>query len=151
MTVEFDFKKSPPIRVASIAWTGPWNEKKIQSQFGKVQKWAEDHQVKTGRWVFREPGERKWEVGIEVRGSSVHSHPPVRLKTLAAGRVAFCVFDPDVVAPSVIYHGLNDWLRWRKKDRKITSVGSTREVYPGDPWTDKSAWAKTEIQYLVRP
>ena len=151
MTVEFDFKKSPAYRVATIAWTGPWNEKKIQSQFGKVQKWAKAHGYRTGRWIFREPGERRWEVGIEVRGAAVHSHPPIRLRTLPATRVASAVFDPDVVAPYVIYHGLSDWLRWRKKDGKIRSVRSTREIYPGDPWTDQKAWARTEIQFLVRP
>ena len=151
MTVEFEFKKAPAYRVAYLAWSGPWNEKKIRAQFAKVDKWAKDHGLKTGRWIFREPGERKWEVGIEVRGASAHRHPPVRTKTLPATRVAFSVFDPDVVAPNVIYHGLNDWLRWRKKDGKIRSVVSTREVYSGDPWSSKSVWSKTEVQFAVRP
>ena len=55
MTVEFEFKKSPAYRVAYIAWTGPWNEQKIRSQFARVEKWAKDHGYSTGRWVFREP------------------------------------------------------------------------------------------------
>ncbi|MGA8663692.1 MAG: GyrI-like domain-containing protein [Thermoplasmata archaeon] len=151
MTVEFEFKKSPAYRVAYIAWTGPWNEQKIRSQFARVEKWAKDHGYSTGRWVFREPGERKWETGIEVRGAQVHSHPPIRLKSLPATRVARAVFDPDVVAPNVIYHGLNDWLRWRKKEGKIRSVVSTREVYTADPWKDKTACARTEVQFVVRP
>jgi len=30
-------------------------------------------------------------------------------------------------------------------------VTSSREVYLADPWTDKAACAKTEVQFLVRP
>lgn len=151
MTVGFDFKKSPALRIAYVTWKGPWNEKKIRSQFGRVLKWAKLHGYRTGRWVFREPGDRKWEVGIEVRGGSVHGHPPIRVKTLPPTRVAFSVFDPEVVEPYVIYHGLVDWLHWRKKEHKIRSVGSYREVYPGDPWTERASWSKTEVQFLVRP
>ena len=151
MTVEFEFKKSPAYRVAYVSWKGPWSDAKIHAQFRKVEKWAKDHGYPTGRWIFREPGERTWETGIEVRGASVHSHPPIRLKTLAAGRVARVVFDPKVVSPEVVYHGLNDWLRWRKKDGKIRSVVSYREVYLGDPWADPKALAKTEVQLVVRP
>jgi effector-binding domain-containing protein len=151
MTVDFAFKKSPALRVAYVAWTGPWNERRIRSEFGRVQAWARSRGYRTGRWVFREPGARRWEAGIEVRGASVRSSPPVRVKTLPAARVAFAVFDPEVVSPPVIYHGLNDWLRWRKKEKKIRSVASSREVYSGDPWTQKAAWAKTEVQFVVRP
>jgi effector-binding domain-containing protein len=151
MTVEFAFKKVPAIRVATLAWSGPWNEGKIRSQFGKVAAWAKAHGYRTGRWVFREPGDRRWEVGIELRGGSPRGSAPVRLKTLPATRVAFCVFDPDAVEAYVVYHGLNDWLRWRKKERKIRSVADSREVYSGDPWASASVWSRTEVQFVVRP
>jgi effector-binding domain-containing protein len=151
MTVEFEFKKSPAYRVAYLAWTGPWNEKKIRAQFAKVEGWAKQNGYRTGKWVFREPGERRWETGIEVLGASVRGDASIRVKTLAATRVAFSVFDPEVVEPYVIYHGLIDWLRWRKKDRKIRSVVGNREVYSGNPWTQKAAWSKTEVQFVVRP
>lgn len=150
MTVDFGWGKSPAIRVASIAWKGPWNEKKIRSQFERVARWAKQRRLATGRWVFREPGDRRWEVGIEIRAKARGSDG-VRTKTLPPSRVARVVFDPDVVSPRVIYHGLSDWLRWRRKDKEIRSVVSSRELYSGNPWTDKRAWAKTEVQFLVRP
>ena len=151
MVVDFAFKKTPAYHVAYVAWRGPWSDARIRGEFGTLARWAKDHGVRTGRWFFREPGTRRWEVAIEVKGRGVHAHPPVRLKTYPASRVASVVFDPEALSPAVVYHGLMDWLRWRRKDGKIRAVGSTREVYEGNPWTDRKAWSRTDIQFLVRP
>jgi hypothetical protein len=59
-------------------------------------------------------------------------------------------FDPTVVSPRVVYHGLSDWLRWQRKEKKIRSVVSYREIYEGNPWKDKRAWSRTEVQFVVR-
>ncbi|MGP8077076.1 MAG: GyrI-like domain-containing protein [Thermoplasmata archaeon] len=147
--VDFELARSPSFRVASIAWKGPWNERRIQAQFEKVEKWAKREGLRTGRWIFREPGTRRWEASIEVKGTGRGSGP-VRIHTLRAATVARAVFDPAAVAPRVIYHGLSDWLRWRKREKAIRAVVSTREVYAGNPWRDPAAWARTEIQFLVR-
>jgi len=149
MTVDFSWGKSPSLRVASIAWKGPWNERRIRSQFERVERWARAQGVRTGRWIFREPGERSWEVAIEVRGRARGSGP-VRTKTLPPAAFAHVVFDPDVVSPRLVYHGLSDWLRWRRKEKEIRSVVSSREVYSGNPWKDPKAWARTDVQFVVR-
>jgi effector-binding domain-containing protein len=148
-TIDFEFARAPAYRVASIAWTGPWNEKRIQAQFERVEAWAKRAGLRTGRWIFREPGSRRWEASVEVKGAA-RSAAPVRIKTLPAARVARVVFDPDVVSPRVVYHGLSDWLRWRKREKEIRSVVSTREVYAGNPWREAKAWARTEVQFVVR-
>lgn len=149
MTVDFAFRRSPAYRVASIAWKGPWNEPKIRANFGRVVAWAKANGLRTGKWVFREPGERAWEVAIEVRGTA-RSSGAVRLKTYPASTVASVTFDPDAVSPRVIYHGLTDWLRWRKREKEIRSVGQYREVYDDDPWRNPRAWARTTVQVVVR-
>lgn len=149
MVVDFEIKRSPAYRVASLSWTGPWSERRIRSQFDRVAKWARRHGLRTGRWIFREPGTRAWEVSIEIRGSA-HAESPIRIRTLPACSVASVVFDPNVVSPSVVYHGVNDWLRWRRRDKTIRSVGSYRELYARDPWRNPSAWARTEVQVVVR-
>ena len=64
--------------------------------------------------------------------------------------MARIVFDPDMVEPRVVYHGLSDFLRWRKREGEIRAIGDYREVYPGDPWKDRHALAHTEIQTVVR-
>jgi len=149
MTIDFGWAKNPKLRVASIAWKGPWSDAKIRAQFEKVERWAKGQGLRTGRWIFQEPGERRWEVSIEVKGSA-RGAGPIRIKTLRPATVARVVFDPDIVSPQVIYHGLSDWLRWRRKEHEIRSVGSYREVYLGNPWRDAKAWARTEVQFLVR-
>jgi effector-binding domain-containing protein len=149
MVVDFGFKKAPRFRIATVSWKGPWNEKKIRSNFEKVAAWAKRRKLPTGKWVFMEPGERKWTVGIEVRGRA-HGDGAVRMRTLPAATVAAVAFDPEKLSPRVVYHGLNDWLRWRKKDGEIKKVLSSREVYGANPWTDAKAWARTEVQFVVR-
>ena len=138
------------MRVAAIAWTGPWSEARIRVQFGRLETWARARRVRTGRWVFREPGTRRWEVAIELRGPARGSGE-VRVKSYPAARVARVVFDPEEIAPRVVYHALSDWLRWRRREKEIRSVGSSREVYSGNPWTDRRAWSRTEVQFQVRP
>ncbi|MGA7922695.1 MAG: hypothetical protein WCA77_01820, partial [Thermoplasmata archaeon] len=70
MTVDFELKKSPRMRLATHSWTGAWNDKRIRSEFEKLATWAREHKLRTGRWFFSEPGERRWQVGIEVKGKS---------------------------------------------------------------------------------
>jgi effector-binding domain-containing protein len=147
--VDFEFARSPALRVASIAWSGPWNERKIRAQFERVDAWARRAKVRTGRWVFREPGARRWVVGIEVKGA-VRGEGPIRVRSFPASAVARVIFDPDAVSPRVVYHGLSDWLRWRKREHEVKSVGTSRELYSGNPWRDPRAWARTEVQVLVR-
>jgi effector-binding domain-containing protein len=149
MVVDFKFKRAPRYRVAAISWKGPWNERRIRAQFGRISAWARGSGLRTGKWIFREPGARRWEVGIEVRGSA-RGQGDIRLRTFPASTVASVTFDPDVVSPAVVYHGVSDWLRWRKRDRTIKSVGSYRELYEGDPWRDAKVWSRTEIQVTVR-
>lgn len=150
MTVDFSFGKSPAMRVASLSWTGPWNEKKIRAQFERTERWVRAAGGRPGRWIFRESGERRWEVSVEVKGAKPRASGGIRLRTVPAGPVARVVFDPDVVAPHVIYHGLSDWLRWRRKEKEIRSVGEYREVYSANPWSNPRAWSRTEIQVVVR-
>ena len=149
MTVDFGFARTPAYRVAYVAWKGPWNERRIQREFEALDRWAKERGVRTGAWIFREPGEARWEAAVELKGSA-KGDARVRVKTFRATRVARVVFDPEAVSPRVVYHGLSDWLRWRRREKKIRSVVSTREVYRGNPWRDRKAWARTEVQFVVR-
>lgn len=149
MTVDFSFRRAPAMHVAAIAWKGPWSEAKVRANFGRVAAWAKANGLGTGKWVFREPSEREFEVAIEVRGRAL-SGGGVRLKTYPAATVASVTFDPDLVSPRVVYHGVTDWLRWRKREKEVRSVGQYREVYAADPWRNPKAWAQTNVQVVVR-
>jgi len=150
MKVDFTFKRTPSYRVAYLAWKGPWKDATIRRNFEKVAQWAKARGYGPSLWIFREPGERRWETGIVVNARA-RSEGKIRIRTLPATRVASVVFDPEVISPAVVYHGLTDWLRWRKKDKKVKRVVSYREVYRGNPWKDQSAYARTDVQFVVRP
>jgi len=149
VVVDFELKHAKAADVISVKWKGPWDEKQIRKRFEGLAKWADARGVRTGRWFFLEPGERAWEVALEVKGR-VKGDGRVRRKRFKAATVASVVFDPDAISPRVIYHGITDWLRWRKKDRTIKSIGAYREIYDANPWTNPKAWAKTNIQVVVK-
>lgn len=149
MAVDFSFRRVPAMHVAAIAWKGPWSEKKVRANFDRVVAWAKSNGLRTGKWVFREPSEREFEVAIQVRGRA-RPGGGIHLKTYRAATVASITFDPNLVEPRVAYHGISDWLRWRRRAKEIRSVGVYREVYDADPWRNARAWAHTNIQVVVR-
>jgi len=149
MVIAFSFHKSPSYRVACLQHKGPWKEDRIRADFRTVAAWAKKHKLKTGHWIMLEGAEEGWTACIEIRGEA-KSEGPIRVRRLPAVTVAGAVFDPDVVAPHVIYHGLMDWLRWRRKEGKIKRIVSSREVYVDDPWTNPNSWARTQVQFIVR-
>lgn len=148
MTTDFAIRRVPGSRVASIQWKGGYSEATIRAKFEAVETWARSKGVPTGRWIFREPGDRTWWTGIEVK-RPVRSDGKVKVRNLPAVTVATITFDPDVVSPRVIYHGLYDWLRWQRKEKRIRAIRSARELYRGNPWKDSKAWSRTEIQFIV--
>jgi effector-binding domain-containing protein len=149
MTVDFELRRAPKYRVASIDYKGPWRENHLRPQFKELVKWAAKHQVRTGQWIFRERGEKSHQACLVIKGPA-HSEGKVKIRTIPAGWVASVSFDPEVVSARVVYHGLSDWTRWRKKDKTIKGVGTTREVYAGDPWSDKKAWSRATVEFVVR-
>jgi len=149
MTVDFELTRAPSYRVASIVRVGPWKENNLRSEFEELEHWAKRQGVRTGTYVFLERGSRRWEACLEIKGRA-KAEGRIRLKTLPATYVARVVFNPDQVASRVVYHGLSDWTRWRKKYGEIRSVIGPREVYSGNPWKDQRAWAHCEVQFVVR-
>ena len=150
MVVDFVWKQSRGYRVASIVRVGPWKEDNLRTEFGELVRWARRRRLRTGAWIFVEQGRSRWEACLEVRGAA-SPEGRIRRKTLPPSRVASIVFDPDQTSSRVVYHALNDWTRSRRKDGTIRSVRSVREIYAGDPWKDRRAWANCEVQFLVEP
>ena len=159
MTVDFAMRKAPEYKIATRTLTGAWpGDKALHSEFEKVQAWAKGKGLRTGRWFFREFGDDntpdakwRWEMGVEIRGAkAVRGGNGIVLKTLPPSTVATLTFDPDEISPRVIYHALADWLRHRAKEGEYKEAGPYREVYLGDPWSSKRAWAHTQIQVPVK-
>ena len=150
MTVDFGFKKAKAFTAATVSWRGAWSDRRTRSEFEGLAGWLAKRKVPMGRWIFLESNDAKtFVVGIEVRGR-VRGEGGVRLRKFPASTVASITFDPDEISPRVVYHGITDWLRWRKKQHEINSVGTYREMYAGNPWTNAKAWSAAEVQVVVK-
>lgn len=150
MTVDFVYKKAKAFTAATVSWKGTWSDKRTRSEFEGLAAWLAKRKVRMGRWIFLESNDAKtFVVGIEVLGK-VRGEGGVRLRSFPASTVASITFDPDTIEPRVVYHGVTDWLRWQKKQKEIKSVGTYRELYPGNPWKDAKAWASAEVQVTVK-
>lgn len=149
MTVDFRLKRVPRYRVASITRIGPWREDNLRAEFRELARWARREGIPTGHWIFFERGHHRWEACLELKRPG-RSSGRIRTKTLPAARVAALVFDPDRVSSRIVYHALNDWTRVRRREGELPPVTAVREVYDGDPWTDRRAWAHCEVQFLLR-
>jgi len=149
MVVDFAFKRAKAFTAATVSWKGTWSDKRTRTEFEWLAAWLAKNNARTGRWVFESGDERRFRVGIEVKGP-FKGQGRVRARRYAASTVASVTFDPDVVSSAVVYHGVTDWLRWRRKDHSIKSAGAYREIYSGNPWKSPKAWAATEIQVVVK-
>jgi effector-binding domain-containing protein len=159
MAVDFVMRKAPQYRIATRTLTGAWpGEKALRLEFEKVQSWAKEKGLRTGKWFFRESGddetpeaEWRWEMGVEIRGTTpARGGNGIVMKTLPPTAVATVTFDPDKISPRIVYHALADWLKQSEKQREYKEAGQFREVYSGDPWSSKQAWAHTQVQVPVK-
>jgi effector-binding domain-containing protein len=130
---------------------GAWKENNLHSEFRELFRWARQEGVRTGRWIFFDPraDHRRWEACLEVEGPA-RPVGRIRIKTLPPTWVAQVVYNPDLISSRLVYHGLMDWIRWRRKYREIRSASGVRELYAGDPWSDKEAWTNCVVQFLVK-
>jgi len=158
MTVDFKFKRAPGYNVAAIQYVGPYGEQHLRKEFRSLVAWAKRHGIRSGKWIFREldgpysrrpDNRRRWEADLEIKGPA-KGEGRIRIKRIRPETVASVTFNPDEVSARLVYHGLSDWLRWRKKDGQVKRIGPSREVYDGDPWTNARAWAHADVQFLVR-
>jgi effector-binding domain-containing protein len=149
MIVDFALKRVAPIQVASIVRVGPWKEENLRTEFEELTRWARREGIPTGRWIFLERNPHRWEACLEIHRLGAATGR-IRVKRLPSARVASVLFDPTRLSSRIVYHGLRDWVR-RRDGRPALRMVRVREVYPGDPWRDRRAWARCDVQFLVRP
>lgn len=152
MTVDFELERAPGYQIAFLPPSKEYSEKGVRNQFERIARWARDRHYRTGKWLFlylNKPSDDRFQVAIEVKGR-VRGDREVRIRRVAASRVGTVTFDPNAIAPRVVFFGITDWLRWERSQKKIRALGSYREVYNGNPWRDPKAWSQTTLQVLVR-
>ncbi len=152
MLVDFKLKRAPPYKVAWLAEEKAYSDRAIRASFSRVAQWAASKGYSTGKWLFieqyEEGGTLRWNACIEVK-CNAKGEGGIGVKTIKSSDVVSVSFNPDEVSSRLVYHGINDWVRWRKKEGTISRSGRFREVYPGDPWKDASAWSNVEVQLTI--
>ena len=157
MAVDFVVRNAPGYRVATRSLTGPWpGDRAIRREFESVNGWAQKAGLRPGHWFFREFGgmssrRRRWEMGVELRsGKPARVAKGLSIKKFPATKVVAVKFDPDEVSPTLVYFGVEGWMRWNQRGKKFRPNGPWREVYSGNPWKSKKAWASTEVQAPIK-
>ena len=154
MIVDIEVKTAPKYKVAYITRLGPYTGQNMwRSEFSQLMKWAKKRHVRTGKWIMyfidewgkRPESKRRSVACLEVKGNP-KPEGNIRIMTLPKQRVASVVFDPDKFADRLVYHGIEGWLQYRP----LKQAGPSREVYSGSPWTDRRAWANTEVQVPLK-
>ncbi len=153
MLVDFVVKRAPAYNVASIKRVGPWRSDMWRKELSQLEKWARKRKLRTGKYLLYELGgvgnRRRWETCIELKAKA-KSQGKVKVKKLPPETVVSVRFNPEKVSPRLVYHGLEDWVKWRLKDKTFKKIGASREVYSGNPWKKPYAWARAEVQMLVK-
>ncbi len=149
MVVDFKIGKAPGFSAVTVAWKGRWDEKRIRKEFEDLAAWAKERGLRTGRWYFMGDMSGRMRVAIETK-SGARGAGRVRSRKFPATDVARVQFDPDELSPRVVYHGLGDFLRWQRREKEVKSVGTFREVYAGNPWTNARAWSTMCVEATIR-
>ena len=154
--MDFEIKRMPGCNIASVRYVGAYKSNILRNEFGLIVNWARKNKLRTGKWFFYEldgpdkpANKRRWEACIEIKGKA-RSSDNVKVKKIRAETVASVKFDLDQVSARLVYHGLDSWLKWRRKYGEYKGAGAGREVYSGNPWTSATAWSRTEVQIPVK-
>ncbi len=162
MVVDIVLKREPAYRVISKSYTGPYTgDNMLRPEFDYLSKWLHQKPIRSGKWLRIEldkyevgaPSntQRRWWACIELKKKiSTKPTSDVEFKVIPATYVASVTFDPNMFSSRLVYHGLECWLDWRTKFGEYEEAGPTREVYPGNPWTDKNAKKHIELQVPIR-
>jgi AraC family transcriptional regulator len=153
MTVDIEVKQTPGYNVAYLSKVGSEGTDPLRREFNELTSFAKKQKRRAGKWIFyfyeggRSPSRYRFEACLEVP-KRAKPQGKIKVKELPAATVASVKFNPDHVAPRLVYNGVYGWL---KENEKYKEGGSySREIYFGNPWTDSWAWARTEIQVPVK-
>jgi DNA gyrase inhibitor GyrI len=153
LVVDIKVRKEPSYTVAYLTHVGRHTgENMLRQEFEDLVRWATKRKLRTGKWFFYEldgpetaEKTRRWEACVEIN-RKVKTGGRFGVKKLPAQTMACVRFNPDEVSANLVYHGIQGWLEWRKKNGGYEDGGTWRETYPDNPWTNAKAWARTEVQ-----
>lgn len=155
MKVDFQVKITPSYRVGYIIRYGGYAEQNTwRSEIMQLERWARKNRLRTGKrimyfidkWGEVPQNKRRSVAAVEIAGKA-RPEGKIQIMKLPKQRVVSVTFDPDHVSEELVYLGLEGWLG---ESKTYTQTSRSRELYNGNPWTDRKAWANCEVQVPIR-
>jgi effector-binding domain-containing protein len=152
--VDIKVKTAPQYKVAYITRVGSYSGQNMwRAEFKELVRWAQKRRLRTGKWIMyfidewgkRPEPERRSVACLEIKGKAA-PEGKIKIMKLPRQRVASVTFNPDKVADRLVYHGIEGWLQYRS----FRAAGPSRELYIGNPWTNRRAWANAEVQVPLK-
>lgn len=152
--MDYSLRTVPACKVACIIRRGPYTGQNMwRHEFNQLTKWAKKHKVRTGKWIMgfidewkKVPDKRRRSMAcIEIKGKA-KAEGRIQVMTIPRQKVVSVTFDPDKISAGIIYDALESWLQYKP----YRQAARSREVYSGDPWTNKRAWANCEVQVPLK-
>lgn len=161
MVVDIVLKREPAHRVVFKTYRGGYTgDNMLRPEFEYLSKWIGSNDTAPGKWfrieldkyeIGMSSSQRRWWACIETKGRLPMKPPSdIEVKVLPPTLVASVTFDPSEFSDRLVYHGLECWLDWRTKFGEYEEAAPAREVYLGNPWTDKNAKKHIELQVPIR-
>ena len=150
MKVDFKLKVAPSYKVAYLTRYGPYTGQNMwRTEFNRLVTWTRRRKMRTGKWIMyfidewgkKPEKERRSVACLEIKGKAV-PEGKIQIMKIPRQKIVSVTFDPDNVSADVIYYALEAWLECAPYKQAARS----RELYDGNPWTNRRAWANCEIQ-----
>lgn len=154
MKVDFKVKVAPTYKVGYIIRYGGYvKDKTWRPEIAQLERWSKKNKLRTGKrimyfidkWGEKPQKQRRSVAALEIKGKA-YPEGRIQIMTIPRQRVVSVVFDPELVSDDLVYYGIEGWLQYSK----YKQVDTPREVYSGNPWTDRKAWANCEVQVPIK-
>jgi effector-binding domain-containing protein len=154
MKVGLKVKVDPGYNVAYMIHYGPYTGQNMwRSEFNQLVKWTKKRKLRTGKWIMyfidkwseKSQKKRRSVAAIEIKGKA-KPDGKIQIMRIPRQKVVSVMFDPDKVSEELVYHGLDSWL----ESSSYKQAARSRELYDGNPWTNRRAWANCEVQVPLK-
>ena len=155
MKVDFKVKVAPSYRVAYIIRYGGYAKQNTwRAEIGQLEKWVRKNRVRSGKrimyfidkWGEVPQNKRRSVAAVEISGKA-KPEGKVEIMKIPKQKVVSVTFNPEQFSADLVYFGIEGWL---EESKEYTQAGRSRELYNGNPWTDKKAWANCEVQVPIK-
>jgi effector-binding domain-containing protein len=154
LKVDFKVKFAPSYKVGYIIRYGGYAKRDTwRAEIAQLERWARKSKLRSGKrimyfidkWGEKPQNQRRSVAAVEIKGKA-KPEGKIQIMKIPRQRVVSVTFDPDHVSADIVYYGIEGWL----ESSQYAQTGRSRELYDGNPWSDREAWANCEVQVPIK-